>query len=786
MWRIRLFGTLEIESPSGVISRFTGNKAGGVLACLALNLGNIVTREELADAFWFDSDPTKQRTRLRQEMLRLRTLFGTDATSPLQSAPQWVRLSSETAITDVAQFLILLSEAKRAVLPSEREKALSEAVALYRGDLLANYSDMAISERTSFAQSFEVAMRELAELRQSLGDIAGAEESLQRLLAYNPFLEEAHVDLMRLYAASGQPTKLRRQYAALQETLRDEMNVAPSETTRQLAEKLLESVPIHPSLSMPSAQPAPNAPVFATPSAAETESPWKEDAHKEKSQQSSRESMRRAGSRLRIGLACLLLSFVGLLVVNRLRTAAPPSRSSASPPLQYNQEKWKYVYALQPGEKGDAEPQAMICNNNKNYGYIYLTGLVQTDKEDADILTLQLSQDGKTLLGRARYSSPEHDCDRAYSIAQEIRDEMTAAIYVAGETYVPPSPGVQEGWRLVLIKYDGSLHQQWAKRSPVIVHNEMHNIRVAYSEDGGITVGATALENGVYKMLFLRYNRDGALLWQKRYVPPDAKSAVFSDMTTDSKGNVYGCGTALREVATAGSHTEWATICYDAMGNMQWERSNSGSGRGADAACRLSLSEREQFVYVFGVFYNGDIANGGSGTNLALAQYKLDGTPQWTRSDPKSGPEIAPLSIARNSRPDLITIAGTKPTPERNSAILLSQYDNAGNLRWSRQYAPPEGFKSARSPYLITMERDRCALLATLSNQSALHEHEHNQFLLMDYSITGVLQRQYAFKAKGEMHRPQATLFSQFDSSIIVGGQAQQEDGKMALVVLKY
>ncbi|GDX40840.1 hypothetical protein LBMAG21_11320 [Armatimonadota bacterium] len=58
-WQIRLFDTLEIESPSGVVTAFAGTKAGGILAYLALHLGSPVTREELANVFWADSDSDK-------------------------------------------------------------------------------------------------------------------------------------------------------------------------------------------------------------------------------------------------------------------------------------------------------------------------------------------------------------------------------------------------------------------------------------------------------------------------------------------------------------------------------------------------------------------------------------------------------------------------------------------------------------------------------------------------------------------------------------------------------
>lgn len=772
MWRIRLFGTLEVESPSGVIVRFTGTKAGGILAYLALNLDKPVKRETLANLFWANSDVASQRTRVRQETLALRALFGEDDASPLRTAPQTISFSSENVVTDAAQFATLLNNANKSKDSAEKESILSEALALYRGDLLNDYLEIALPERAAYSQGFESALRELAALRQARGDFAGAEESLQRLVSYNPLIEEAHVDLMRLYSACGQPTKLRRQYAFLEETLRKEVASVPLESTRLLVEELLLSAAPNSVRFAPSSDGLGEA-LFAVPEEG-GEALWAEPV--------ASLPQKRALPLWARGVACMLIAFAALSLFNRKSQPHVVSKPVVAPPLQYGAEKWKFVYTLQAGEKGDAEPRAVTTN--RLWGHIYVAGLVQTDKDDADILALKLSNKGE-LMRHARYSSPEHDCDRAFSITQEIKEENTVAVYVAGETFVPASPGVKEGWRLVLIKYDENLKQQWVRRSSAIVHNELHNIRVVYCEDG-ITIGGTAFEHGDHQILLLRYSRKGDLLWQRSFKPPNAISSAFSDMAADERGNIYVCGTALQEMNERGSHTEWTTLCYDVNGALLWSHNNSGSGRGGDAARRIALSSTEGFVYVFGEFYNGNPSEGGFGTNIALAQYTLDGIPRWTRFDPRSGPEISATSMALNSYPKTITLGGTKPAADRSSALFLSQYDKDGNLRWNWQYAPPREFKSAATPYLATTDRDEVVALASLSTLPAANQHEHNQYLLAQLSSSGALKAQRSFKALGDMHTPRGCYADNHDGSLLVFGQAQQADKKMAFVVLKY
>lgn len=782
MWCVRLFGTLELVNPSGAVTTFKGTKVGGVLAYLALNLGKSVTREELADVLWGDTDVANQRTRARQEIMALRKLFGEGEASPLMISPTSVCLSAEFVSTDVSEFLKLLEGAKREGDSAEKECTLFGVTALYRGDLLSDYLDIAQSERALFAQYFETALHDLATLRQARNDFSGAEESLKKLLAYNPLLEEVHIDLMRLYSVWGKPAPLRRQYAILQETLQKSVQSTPTSTTHQLVEDLLHRATLKASAFTASEQDALEED-FQEPHDTELKSLFQREGELLEPKPPLASLQKRPKSQWAVGLLCLLLALCVLPFVSHNRQASAPSQTSPLPPLEYNKEMWKYVYEPQAGEKGDAEPTAVVTN--RSYGFSYVTGLVQTDKEDVDILTLQISKEGK-LMKHARYSSPEHDMDRAFSIAQEIKQGNTVAVYVAGETFVPASPGVKEGFRLVLIKYDDSLKALWVRRSPTIVHNEQHNIRVISNDDGGITVGGTAFENGVHRMLLLRYNREGNLLWQKQFEPRDALSSVFSDMVQDEHGNIYVCGTALREKNEHGSHTEWATLCYDPSGNLLWSHYNSGSGHGADTARRIALSQREGFVYVFGEFYNGNPAEGGSGTNLALAQYGLDGTIRWTRSDPRSGPEVSASSMALNSSPKLVTLGGTKPTAERCSAVYLTQYDKEGNLRWRWQATPPAGFKGTTTPYLASTDREEISAVASLSPMPTSHQHEHSQYLLMALSPEGVLKTQRTFKMSGEMHKPNLCVKDPHDDSLLVLGQAQQSDNRMALVVLKY
>jgi tetratricopeptide (TPR) repeat protein len=59
-----------------------------------------------------------------------------------------------------------------------------------------------------------------------------------RLVVADPYSEDAHYQVMRLYAASGRPDAVRHQFEELQRTLREELDEEPTDQTRQLADQL--------------------------------------------------------------------------------------------------------------------------------------------------------------------------------------------------------------------------------------------------------------------------------------------------------------------------------------------------------------------------------------------------------------------------------------------------------------------------------------------------------------------------------------------------------------------
>src|SRR5207244_1222568 len=97
-------------------------------------------------------------------------------------------------------------------------------------------------------------------IRRLIADLE-AEADLDRALTYarravsaDPLREEAHQELIRLYAATGQPSDARRQYRELERILKEELDTIPSTSTRDLLRAVPSPSP-RPDSPTPSAEP---------------------------------------------------------------------------------------------------------------------------------------------------------------------------------------------------------------------------------------------------------------------------------------------------------------------------------------------------------------------------------------------------------------------------------------------------------------------------------------------------------------------------------------------------
>jgi predicted ATPase/DNA-binding SARP family transcriptional activator/Tfp pilus assembly protein PilF len=198
------------------------------------------SRETLAGLLWGDKPEANAKASLRKALSDLRKLFD-DALIITRQTVAFNRDSSYWL--DVEVFESALAEDEPA---SEELHPLREAVELYRGDFLEGLSvrqalgfeEWALSEREHLRQLVIQALHRVSVACTARGEYDAGIEYANRLLALEPWQEEAHRQLMILLNRSGQRNAALAQYETCRQLLAEELGVEPLPETQALYHRL--------------------------------------------------------------------------------------------------------------------------------------------------------------------------------------------------------------------------------------------------------------------------------------------------------------------------------------------------------------------------------------------------------------------------------------------------------------------------------------------------------------------------------------------------------------------
>jgi predicted ATPase/DNA-binding SARP family transcriptional activator len=256
--RVQLLGDFYLVYDHQPVSKLDSPRLQSLLAYLLLHRNAPQARQHVAFLFWPDSTESQARNNLRQALYLLRhALPDADRFLCLEPhAMQW--LPDSPFALDVADF-------ERAAEQAQSLESLRHAVNLYHGDLLPGcYDDWIVPERERLQQEFRLALEHLILFLENQGDYRSAVRCAERLLRSDPLREEAHRQLIRLYALSGDRTGAMRVYQTCVKILRRELDVEPSPETRAV---YAESQKKQASPARPARRPTPqtgNLPTYLT------------------------------------------------------------------------------------------------------------------------------------------------------------------------------------------------------------------------------------------------------------------------------------------------------------------------------------------------------------------------------------------------------------------------------------------------------------------------------------------------------------------------------------------
>ena len=219
---VRSLGGFEVlvDGRSVPLAAWRSRKARDVLKLLVAARGRRVAREHLLETLWPDEDPERSGPRLSVALSTVRGVLDRSKQQPadhyLAADRSSVWLRREHLTVDLERFLERAAEGLEAASRRrpEAQQVLVEAEALYRGDFLAEdlYEDWAVGTREEARNVYQRTASALARLAVDAGEHEAAAGYLWRLIERDPWDEAAHLELVRVLAASGRQGEARRAY----------------------------------------------------------------------------------------------------------------------------------------------------------------------------------------------------------------------------------------------------------------------------------------------------------------------------------------------------------------------------------------------------------------------------------------------------------------------------------------------------------------------------------------------------------------------------------------------
>ena len=247
---LALLGTLDVTRDGQPVTGFATDKVRALLVYLVMEADRPHHRDTLAELLWPEQPAQVARNSLRQALATLRQAIGDRTASAAVPAHQRRDHSVQRGERPLAGCRGVHGAAGRLPAASacapERctpcAQRLEQAVTLYRGSFLEQFfvrdsvafEEWTLLQRERLHRDMVTALAGLTTYYEQRGAYAQAEPYAWRQVELDPWREEAHRQLMRVLALSGQRSAALRQYDACRRVLHDELGVLPTPETDAL------------------------------------------------------------------------------------------------------------------------------------------------------------------------------------------------------------------------------------------------------------------------------------------------------------------------------------------------------------------------------------------------------------------------------------------------------------------------------------------------------------------------------------------------------------------------
>ncbi|MFD4458099.1 BTAD domain-containing putative transcriptional regulator [Nocardia sp. NPDC058480] len=264
--RFGVLGPLAVWTDDGQAVRVPELKVRVLLGALLVEPGRIVPADRLVEDLWGTALPANPAGSLQTRASQLRRVLG-DAEAGgrellVSRSPGYLLEVAEAAV-DSQVFQQLLHQARASEDTAARATLLAQALALWRGEVLADLADhdFARIPVLRLEEQRLTAVEELAQARITLGEHDQVADELGELTALHPLRERLRAAHMLALYRSGRHGEALDSYRRLREHLAEELGLDPSPELAALHRAVLEQ---DPALGA-RVRPAPTAPVTPRP-----------------------------------------------------------------------------------------------------------------------------------------------------------------------------------------------------------------------------------------------------------------------------------------------------------------------------------------------------------------------------------------------------------------------------------------------------------------------------------------------------------------------------------------
>ncbi|MGP4019472.1 AfsR/SARP family transcriptional regulator [Saccharopolyspora sp. 5N708] len=255
-FEFRVLGPLEVRV-NGTAQPLGSTPVRALLACLLLEPNQVVSMDRLIDTLWDHDPPASARTIIQGYVSRLRRLFadgGPARPEIVTRSPGYLlRVDSDRIDAHRARALIGRAHGLR---PAERSRVLSEALTLWRGQVLSDIVSSRLYRMVApnLDELRLLAMEERVAADLELGRHHQLVLELSTLVDRYPLRERLTGQLMLANYRAGHRAEAQARYHALRQRLSNELGLDPGPELRELYERLLRD---DPTLRNPQRRPEP-------------------------------------------------------------------------------------------------------------------------------------------------------------------------------------------------------------------------------------------------------------------------------------------------------------------------------------------------------------------------------------------------------------------------------------------------------------------------------------------------------------------------------------------------